>query len=65
MPSCVTRSAGTVISMTRNVTDDSLGTCPQCNTQIPVRNVLIRYETDGSDACYAECPGCDDPVHPR
>ncbi|WP_459862072.1 DUF7837 family putative zinc-binding protein [Haloplanus litoreus] len=27
--------------------------------------LLIEYEKDGHRAVYAECPSCDEPVHPR
>jgi len=42
-----------------------LGVCPHCHTDITQAYVLIEYETsDGSDAVWAECPGCGDVVDP-
>jgi hypothetical protein len=42
-----------------------LGTCPACYTEIPTGMLLIEYEKDDHRAVYAECPLCEDPVHPR
>lgn len=43
----------------------SLGACPFCNGDVPPGNVLIEYEKDGETAVYAECPSCEEPVHPE
>jgi hypothetical protein len=43
----------------------TLGICPTCETEIPVGLLLIQYEKDGYRAVYAECPSCEEPVHPR
>jgi len=50
--------------MSQSANTDSLGHCPRCSATIPVRNLLISYETDDGAAVYAECPACADPVHP-
>lgn len=41
-----------------------LGYCPGCGESIPGSHVLIEYETGSGKACYAECPACQDVVHP-
>jgi formate dehydrogenase maturation protein FdhE len=38
--------------------------CPFCGTQISMNAVLIEYESNGQQRCYAECSVCDEPVHP-
>jgi endogenous inhibitor of DNA gyrase (YacG/DUF329 family) len=43
----------------------SLGTCPFCGGDVPEGNILIEYEKDGEAAVYAECPTCEEPVHPE
>lgn len=50
--------------MTHTTENDTLGTCPRCDESIPTSNLLIRYESSGGTARYAECPACVDPVHP-
>ena len=41
------------------------GTCPDCGHRIPATDVLIEYETsDGRSERFADCPGCEDVVHP-
>ncbi|WP_449404910.1 DUF7837 family putative zinc-binding protein [Halosimplex salinum] len=46
--------------------DQPLGRCPICESMIPPGNLLIRYESaDGWPKLFAECPGCEDPVHPQ
>jgi endogenous inhibitor of DNA gyrase (YacG/DUF329 family) len=43
-----------------------LGECPSCGRTIPPANLLIRYETaTGPVRVFAECPTCDEPVHPE
>lgn len=43
-----------------------LGTCPDCGVTIPRVNLLIKYETeDGWPRMFAECPDCEDAVHPE
>lgn len=44
--------------------DDTLGRCPRCGEALATSQLLIRYETDDGDAVFAECPDCEDPVHP-
>lgn len=41
------------------------GTCPQCGERVPSNCLLIEYETDGGQAAFAECPTCNDVVHPE
>lgn len=42
-----------------------LGICPTCDTEIATINVLIEYEAeDGRPKVWAECPGCEEIVHP-
>lgn len=44
----------------------NLGRCPGCGESIPSYNKLIEYETaEGWTAMFAECPNCDDVVHPQ
>lgn len=38
-----------------------LGVCPLCGEEVPERDVLIEYES----GLFAECPGCEQPVHPE
>jgi NAD-dependent SIR2 family protein deacetylase len=40
------------------------GHCPACEEQIPEEAVLIEYETEEDRRRFAECPGCDEVVHP-
>jgi hypothetical protein len=41
------------------------GECPNCTHWIPAVDVLIEYETsDGRSRLFADCPGCEDVVHP-
>lgn len=42
-----------------------VGNCPDCETSITDRHVLIEYETATGPAMFAECPGCLDVVHPQ
>lgn len=43
-----------------------LGRCPHCDRDIPKRNLLISYESAGEwPRMFAECPTCEEPVHPR
>jgi hypothetical protein len=45
--------------------DPILGACPDCAVPIPSSNLLARYETDGGWPRFlAECPRCEDLVHP-
>ena len=42
-----------------------LGACPNCDVTIPRANLLIAYETEsGWPKLFAECPDCEEPVHP-
>ena len=42
-----------------------LGTCPHCHTELTAFDVLIEYETsDGKDAVWVDCPGCQEVVDP-
>lgn len=44
----------------------SLGTCPVCETTIPSECLLIEYHLDdGWPRLFAECPACEEPVHPE
>jgi hypothetical protein len=48
---------------TRNLS--TVGSCPNCDHRIPATDVLIEYETtDGRSRRFADCPGCEDVVHP-
>lgn len=43
----------------------TLGQCPDCGSEIASYDVLIEYENDdGQPALWAECPDCQDVVHP-
>lgn len=42
-----------------------IGRCPHCETDIPRNRLLIEYETAQGVACYAECPACEEVVHPH
>lgn len=43
-----------------------LGECPVCEQTIPTARLLIEYEKrGGTRALFAECPDCEDVVHPR
>ncbi|WP_435196709.1 hypothetical protein [Natronomonas sp. EA1] len=44
--------------------DATLGRCPDCDIEIPRGNLLIEYDTAAGRALYAECPQCQDVVHP-
>lgn len=45
--------------------ESTLGVCPDCDVVIPSSNLLIKYETeDGWPQFFAECPRCEEPVHP-
>ena len=42
-----------------------LGTCPNCEENIPSRSLLIKYTTsEGWMRLFAECPDCSSVVHP-
>lgn len=45
--------------------DSTLGACPVCGTKIPAGLLLIEYERNEDRAMYAECPACEEPVHPQ
>lgn len=46
--------------------ESNLGACPNCDATIPSAFLLISYETsDGWPKMFAECPACDDVVHPE
>jgi uncharacterized C2H2 Zn-finger protein len=41
------------------------GSCPNCGQRIPATDVLIEYETSaGRSERFADCPRCEDVVHP-
>ncbi|MFC6722375.1 MULTISPECIES: DUF7837 family putative zinc-binding protein [Halobacteriales] len=43
-----------------------LGCCPDCGDRIPTAWTLVEYEKDdGTEAVWAECPGCGDVVAPK
>lgn len=43
-----------------------LGTCPVCDDAIPSAYLLIKYEAAGEwPRLFAECPNCEDAVHPE
>ena len=43
----------------------TLGVCPHCGERIPSIRLLIEYEDDDGKAVWAECPGCNEVVHPK
>jgi hypothetical protein len=46
-------------------TQRTLGECPNCESDIPPAATLIEYESeDGWPATFAECPECQNVVHP-
>jgi len=50
----------------RELRGGPLGTCPNCDVMIPSGNLLIRYESEGDwPRLFAECPDCENPVHPE
>jgi DNA-directed RNA polymerase subunit M/transcription elongation factor TFIIS len=42
----------------------SLGDCPKCRESIPDYKLLIEYDADRGRERFAECPTCEDVVHP-
>lgn len=44
--------------------NSEIGRCPACGGAIPTYNILISYESDDGEQHYAECPECDEVVHP-
>ena len=42
----------------------TLGVCPRCGEPIPAIRLLIEYEDDEGKAIWAECPDCNEVVHP-
>lgn len=40
------------------------GECPFCGAELQPAPVLIKYEIDGDERQFVECPGCDEPVRP-
>jgi peptide methionine sulfoxide reductase MsrB len=45
--------------------EPTLGVYPDCDVVILFSNLLIKYETEGGwPQFFAECPQCEDPVHP-
>ncbi|MFB6165922.1 MAG: hypothetical protein ABEJ31_12250 [Haloarculaceae archaeon] len=50
--------------MVTSHTDDALGCCPRCGAALAAASLLIRYQTADGDAVFAECPDCEEPVHP-
>ncbi|WP_152436393.1 DUF7837 family putative zinc-binding protein [Halosimplex carlsbadense] len=50
----------------RGLRGGPLGACPNCDVMIPSANLLIRYESEGDwPRLFAECPDCENPVHPE
>ena len=48
------------------VTDEQLGTCPNCGHGIRPRDELIAYErSDSTLGVFAECPACESVVTPE
>jgi hypothetical protein len=48
------------------VTDEQLGTCPNCGHGIRSRDELIAYErSDSTLGVFAECPACERVVTPE
>lgn len=44
----------------------ALGVCPICGVAVPSARLLIEYESeDGTSRMFAECPRCEDPIHPE
>lgn len=41
-----------------------VGDCPVCGAGVTRTDLLIQYETDSGPAAYAECPDCQEIVHP-
>lgn len=41
------------------------GTCPQCGEAVPSHRLLIEYETANGRSAFAECPTCEDVIHPE
>ena len=43
-----------------------LGRCPDCGQELLRETLLISYRTaNGWPKMFAECPACDEPVHPE
>jgi hypothetical protein len=42
----------------------AIGDCPKCREPIPNNKLLIEYDADGGREGFAECPACEDVVHP-
>jgi len=57
------QSSKEVISV--STSPSAAGTCPQCGEAVPTHRLLIEYETTDGQAAFAECPTCDDVVHPE
>lgn len=45
-------------------TQETLGGCPECDTQIPASRLLIEYESSDGPGRFAECPECGSVVTP-
>jgi len=41
-----------------------LGECPECRERIPEYKLLIEYDRDDGREAFAECPSCENVVHP-
>ncbi|EFW91671.1 hypothetical protein ZOD2009_12492 [Haladaptatus paucihalophilus DX253] len=41
-----------------------LGMCPNCGNSITSGYLLIEYDTEDGSERFAECPSCEDIVHP-
>jgi len=44
--------------------NSEVGRCPECEGSIPTYSILISYENDEGEQHYAECPECEEVVHP-
>lgn len=47
-----------------NDTRETLGDCPDCETAIPARRLLVEYESSDGPDLFAECPACGGVVTP-
>ena len=42
-----------------------VGACPLCGEELGRHDVLITYEADRRRRHWAECPACEEVVHPE
>lgn len=45
--------------------DRQLGVCPNCETDIHARDILIEYRENNETGIWADCPNCSEVVHPQ